>query len=405
MRQPARLPRILRGRCGAGVEAGPRPARRPLSVRRGPPGPEGLPVRMLATLALAPAILLAASGPGFARQEGPERAVAREWIASDDARLAAWGAFHARTLAYDDLVADLLERLLATAAGLEASFRDEALAAGILDALVALEAELPPERAEAALERGRWATLLLVARAPDGHTALLRALVEDSEGEPPTARWQAPRLLLADRRDPWLAERLMAAVRPRLRVVVRGDERRSFRTRCGARSLSSGVGGSLFVPEGWPPTALHVSTSTPEAGSTHLVRVGRQTLHLRRLLVAPSARRGTRSGGTALDTAAFREDLLVAMSGASEHVAQALRSETRFARWVDSSTLVEALEEFDQERATLSRRFARLLGGRTTADPQALLDALTILRSVEDQRGDGAEPIVLPAAWRDGRGP
>jgi len=189
--------------------------------------------------------------------------LAREELASDEWRVAAWGAAHAADRGLAELAPEI-ERLIARA-GLalarlpdevdptDAAFTDQApLAAGwaALDAALRADAEIGPEalaRWWAFRLQGREAALLLATRAPDRFADALLARSDEHWSEPEWRLWCET---LARSRRADLAAHLLDRIEFPVAVVVHAGPDDGW----GSHSIGCPFGRPVSIPAGFPPT-------------------------------------------------------------------------------------------------------------------------------------------------------
>lgn len=238
-------------------------------------------------------VLLAAAGAvaqeGHAVQRTDASAPARlEEASAEAARLLgsrgdrerAWGAYLAGAhglKAHAPLVVALLPNV--DAADAAPAGPDEAFVKrAALDALIRLDAEVPPERLLPLYRFAPDEVVILLARSPEGNAAALLTLFEE---ETTDARWLAVGNLLAEARARGFAARLLARLEMRATVFVYDSE--------GDRGYNGGggdgCGGSrnFFgpTPEGFPPAGHYTLTASPVRGAAVVARGRRAVYHVR----------------------------------------------------------------------------------------------------------------------------
>ncbi|MHC4164848.1 MAG: hypothetical protein ACYSUM_22260 [Planctomycetota bacterium] len=158
----------------------------------------------------------------------------------------------------------------------------------VLDALIQLKAHVPWTELEDLPRRQLTRVLILQAQRPRRNRDGLLALLDRSL---PHYHWTAVCNLLAARKAPGLAARLLARFEPTLRIaVVDPDDSRTHGWGLGVGNARGD--GRLTVAEGWPPRAHYSLTD----GKGILIAPGRRPISYRRKVVD----KGTRGiGGSA----------------------------------------------------------------------------------------------------------
>jgi len=181
--------------------------------------------------------------------------ILRGMLASDDPRTVAWGAYETARRQVEPLVPVLLALAADRSSSGRSRLDDHALRS-VRAALVDLDAKAPPELLRQLLGEGGFAAddaiILTVRRGTDEDLLL----AWDALGQEycPSDGQIALGNTLADRHAAGFAARLLAALKVRLRIFVRDDDReRHYREPAG----SVPGDGRFLVPPGYPPTVLH----------------------------------------------------------------------------------------------------------------------------------------------------
>jgi hypothetical protein len=171
-------------------------------------------------------------------------------LGTDDPRARAWAAYDAGRWR----VVDAHDALTAVARVAPDAQSKEQRAAhrAVLDALVLLERPVPREVVDAAIAAGEtYQGLILAARDVPTHTGALLAL---SEGKVEDSVWLACCELLAPRRLPRMATRLLGDLTLRLELEVSDHTHRGGG---GSRSSLTIGDGAVRLPDGFPPAGIY----------------------------------------------------------------------------------------------------------------------------------------------------
>jgi hypothetical protein len=241
---------------------------------------------MMRKLLVCAALFLLASA-GAAGQEGAApRAGAPQSALPEDAgaeaarllrargsRERAWGAYYAGAYGLKEH-APLVVALLEDADGADGGWEESSVKRAALDALIRLNADVPPEKLLPLYQLAPDETIILLAREPERNAGALLTLFSD---ETASARWVAVGNLLAEALAKGFAARLLAGLKLKASVYVYDQEgERGFNSGRG-----TGCGGSshfTLLPDGFPPFDRYALTTTPRRGAVVVAR-GRQTVY------------------------------------------------------------------------------------------------------------------------------
>jgi hypothetical protein len=231
-------------------------------------------------LGLLIAVLLATATVDFAQQpdvSDPEKVsppdalrLAPEWLQHEDPRERAWAAYWIGRDAQQQNVPQLLDALnkyQASAQAASSDWADDDFAALVmLDALIELNADVPPDLALALYPKFRARALLLLTRS---HHDAREALLGVMDGAKQRIEWLAAADLLAANPPPGFAARLLQNISPihaTIQVLSPGEG-------LGGGGLAGdcmgpGAGGPR---SGWPPVRIYWLWSDKAVGSELLV--------------------------------------------------------------------------------------------------------------------------------------
>ncbi|MCA1618918.1 MAG: hypothetical protein LC795_06320 [Acidobacteria bacterium] len=213
----------------------------------------------------------------------------------------AWGAYLAGAYGLKEH-APLVVALLEDADGAAGGWEESSVKRAALDALIRLDADVPPEKLLPLYQLAPDETVILLAHAPERNAGALLTLFAD---EMPSARWVAVGNLLAEALAKGFAARLLAGLEMRASVYVYDRE--------GERGFNGGgghgCGGSshfALVPDGFPPFGRYALTTTPLRGAVVVAR-GRHTVYYVR---AGPGRGLAADSGCEVERDAFRVEYL-----------------------------------------------------------------------------------------------
>jgi len=255
----------------------------------------------------------------------------------------------------------------------------------VLDALIQLEAHVPWTELED-LSRGQLTrVLILQALYPRKNRDGLLALLDRSL---PHYHWTAACNLLAARKAPGLAARLLSRFEPTLGIaVVDPDDSR-------IHGLGFGIGGGrgdgrLTVVEGWPPRAYYSLTG----GKGVLIASGRHPISYRRKVVEKGTR-GIGSSSPDEDRNPLRVEYLAQLLDTeAKQLPLRARSHIQIA-WSDARRFEEEVRAARRGiRSAHHQVVARLKERGLLTEKEAAALVLTIKLDIKDFRQPKSPPL------------
>ena len=214
------------------------------------------------------AVLLVVLAPAIAPAQTPGEILAR--LGSEEMSERAWGAYLAGKENLREAVPFLVEILRTERPGRDREGRH--YFENVLDALIRLEAQVPPDALRPWLDAGYGPALILASRDPAAHAAPLLQLFAKT-GEKLYPYSIAVGNLLARQPPPGFTIQLLERIPLDLFVTVRDPG--AFVGRGRSRSLSVRSGDGLVrIPEGFPPRVIYQLTVDGKADGAALLADG-----------------------------------------------------------------------------------------------------------------------------------
>jgi hypothetical protein len=308
-------------------------------------------------------ILVLAVAPGEGQVPVPLPLDRSAWVAdverrlaADDPRDVAWGAWLAGRLELAELGPELVAVLVAEHPPNASPYSLwEYVRGQALDALVRIDATVPPAAIPRAWDVDRAAALLLAASDPARHGDFLFGRLDTRLDD---TEWIVVHELLIAARPRELTASLLARIHIGIEVVVRDTDLRSSSRQCGGRNTRSLIFGSASVPTDYPPGTAYRLSFRAAPGGVVLTR-GKRPVYYERRAFAPGE--SGRWGGARVSTARDRETLayLHKLARLDDGEEDPLRTwSTWCVRFEDDEMFLEAIAEV---RAAHRRRVTRVL--------------------------------------------
>jgi hypothetical protein len=295
----------------------------------------------------------------------------------------AWGAYLAQKNDLSDIVPDLIGVLRQETL----SKADPMLMYALLDSLIQLQAEVPPDAITALGPDLVDYQILLMSRSPEANGEALLSLMRNGDG----VRWRAVSNLLTSAKAPGFAAELLTELHVKVTInVVDPDQ--------AGGGIGSGYGGyrgarlGISVPADFPPTGFFEITDEALAGNV-VFAPGPHVVYYSRSVTQPGAT-GPRTGAIEgrLDKDSAVVEYLKVLTGASG--IDLSPWETFDVTWEGPQKLIEAIKEIKGEmKSKYQQVSAQLMTDGLLFPDEALAASPTFQFELSDQRSDQSVPI------------
>lgn len=323
-------------------------------------------------------------------------ATVRAKLASDDPATVAWGAHDAGRLGCPELVPQLraaLARLAKVRGVAQAADPHRHSVAAVLDALIRVDASLPPAELAPWFQLRPVEAIVLAARAPTQHAGLLLGVVAERR---PSLAWQAACNLLLAASPTMLVPELLHGVEVQVRVDVVSPGTEYW----GNKSTDRERGGIDQRLAGFPPLVTYELCFAGDAeGTAEVLDAGPQPVCYRRREDA-EARPGVEGNEPAVDCADYALRCLYQLADRGERSEddRLLRSPCHeFVNWSGAEALRAQVAACEQRLTTEWNRLLVALAERQLLSPGVVPQhPLRIGRAVSDRRRpvDRSEPLT-----------
>jgi hypothetical protein len=333
----------------------------------------------------------------------PSQTTIERWLGSNNPRLVAWGARDAMLIQDRSAVPQLLslpnhwQPLPRDGGNADAltsrTYEERDAMANVLDALLQMNVALPADSLLALAPDFETDVAVFLARMPADESADLRMKIFESKQleQHAPALYYTDAALLALHPQPGFAASLMGGINVRANLVVILPDR--LATGWGS-AIDCGLGAPLPRP-GWPEIARYNLSFAKSAESTQIVG-GIDPIYAHRVMA--NDYQSNQCGTGVYLGAEQRRRFVAEMAGVKPEALGwevelnwtiAYRSRAQF----EAELLALVNGEIEKQRATasaLTDRNLLVVGDVSDALPKIYL-------AIEDQRGEGPEPLVEPA--------